>query len=87
MTLTDEAKAAPQVGDLVTPENVASLPVGAIVRWTDVWPGVAVRRDADLWNGTGGNMSDADVSEPSVPAYIAYLPGVESADGREVTRG
>lgn len=77
MTLTDETKAALRVGDLVTPENVASLPVGAIVRWTDVWPGVAVRRDADLWRGAVGNMSDADVVEPSVPAFIAYLPGEE----------
>lgn len=80
-----------KAGDLVTPENVASLPVGAIVRWSRTdGPSCAIRVGPDRWEASGMSSdlpgTDEDVSVPRPATYIAYLPGVESAEGHEVTR-
>lgn len=67
------------VGDLVTPENVASLPVGAIVRWEHAgkeWR--ATKRGPDRWVVRGViSHSDSEIAEEGTPpAFIAYLPEV-----------
>lgn len=73
------------VGDLVTPENVASLPVGTIVRWTrdDGEPACAIKIRPDAWDVSGVPSDDEDdtfsddfiaESDGAPPAFIAYLP-------------
>ena len=64
-----------------TPENVADLPIGTIVRWTfdDGEPASAVRVGADEWLGSGNpdafddELMGADNGhEP--PAFVVYIP-------------
>ena len=45
-----------KVGDVVTPENVASLPVGTVVGWKydDDPETYTAKRVGDLWYPTGG---------------------------------
>lgn len=78
------------VGDLVTPGNVASLPVGTIVRWTweptendDGGPAAAIRVGPDAWEVTGQSYMDVFYNDRGIlgeyeddvpPAFIAYLP-------------
>lgn len=66
-----------KVGDLVTPENVAALPVGTIVRWTygaNEWR--ATKHGPDHWMGDGpiNHYDDEIVDTETPPAFIAYLP-------------
>lgn len=75
------------VGDLVTPENVAGLPVGTIVRWT--WPEddenapgapACAVKVGPLWWIAGVHLGlacgDDIIAEGggAPPAFIAYLP-------------
>lgn len=70
----------PKPGDRVTPENVASLPIGTIVRWTfeDGEPACAIRVGADEWLGCGNpdafddEMMSRDGGEPT--AFVVYIP-------------
>lgn len=70
----------PKPGDRVTLENVADLPIGAIVRWTfkDGEPACAVRVGENVWLGSGNaaafddEMMSRDGGEPI--AFVVYIP-------------
>lgn len=80
----EEAEPEPEVGDRVTEENVADLPVGTVVGWRMMgkeW--TATKRGPNEWHVPGSSLP-APYSDDSVrcgePAYILSIPA-------EVSRG
>jgi hypothetical protein len=68
----------PKFGDLVTPENVARLPVGTVVRWGHQCH--ATRTGPDVWVGYYGDYDDGGIADPEPPAHIVSIP---AADAKE----
>jgi hypothetical protein len=72
--------ALPKVGDLVTPENVALLPIGTTVEWS-LSDGLTYRADRvgpDDWRGECVECDDEEMTRPEPPARIVSLPSASA---------
>ena len=72
-----------KVGDRVTPENVAGLPIGTVVEWGyggRTWR--ATRIEADTWQGSSveDEWGDDSIADPEATPTIVVSLGAPPVD-------